>query len=302
MFDFRKISLSDKDRVKEALAVSDFRGCEYSFANNCSWHRLADTVVCFEEGFYIPCSFYGGEPVITLPSGAGRDDKGRERYISLFAQLRKYVEDQGKIFRLGSVTEQDLSWISECYGGSFEAEFSRDYSDYIYSVRELTELRGSRFHGKRNHIKRFKETEWSYSRMTPEDFDSCIAFASEGYAGSGKYDDRSAALEQLAIHTFFENYEAFGLCGGVLRQSGRLVGFTLGERLNSDTFVVHVEKALPQVQGAYPTLCNEFLKAEAQGLEYVNREEDLGIEGLRRSKLSYHPEFLLDKYTLTFKN
>ena len=97
------------------------------------------------------------------------------------------------------------------------------------------------------------------------------------------------------------NMDYLNLKGGVLKADNRIVGITIGEQLNSDTFVVHIEKALADVQGAYPMICNQFAKANAAELKYINREEDLGLEGLRKSKLSYKPAFMVDKYTVYFK-
>ncbi len=115
------------------------------------------------------------------------------------------------------------------------------------------------------------------------------------------YDDESAVGEQYAINTFFNNFDELGLKGGVIRVDGKVAGFTVGSRINSDTLDVHIEKALPNINGAYTAVMNEFAKAESNDFTYINREEDLGIEGLRKSKLSYNPEFRLVKNVVTFK-
>ena len=143
------------------------------------------------------------------------------------------------------------------------------------------------------------ENEWSFDIMNENDIDEAVLFTTEFYNRTGN-STGSNAIEQYAIHFFLMNMEQLGLTCGILRSSGRTVGITIGERLNSDTFVVHIEKALSEVNGAYPMLCNQLAKAGASQLSYINREEDMGIEGLRKSKLSYHPVFLLDKYTVCF--
>ena len=104
MFDFRKIQLSDRDRACAALAVSDFRGCEYSFANNMAWHRLADTVITFDGDFYICCSFYDGEPEFVFPAGVPTDRQGRDRYLELFGRLERFAAKDGHLLRICSVT------------------------------------------------------------------------------------------------------------------------------------------------------------------------------------------------------
>lgn len=302
MFDFREIQLSDKEWIERCLKESDFRGCEYSFANNLAWRRLSDTVICRHGDFYISCSFDDDkQPVFTFPAGAKCESKGIERYKELFSRLKTYTEQNGHRLKISSVNSEHLKWMTEYYGDKIEVYANRDSFDYIYRSSDLIELKGKKYHGKRNHIKRFKENSWAFEPMTAGHFNECIAFAAEFYNENDGYDDYSAVVEQFVIHTFFDNFEYLGLKGGVLRKDGRIVGFTIGEQLNSDTFVVHIEKAKSEIQGAYPTICNEFARENAGEFRYVNREEDLGIEGLRKSKLSYKPEFLLEKSTVTFK-
>ena len=196
--------------------------------------------------------------------------------------------------------EEDLPWLREVYGDRISADHDRGSSDYIYNSADLIALAGKKYHGKRNHIKHFTESDWSFGPITDKSIEECFLFTTEFYNRNGD-DICSAVIEQYAINFFLMNMEVLGLKGGILRQDGEIVGITIGEQLNSDTFVVHIEKALSDVNGAYPMLCNQFAKAYAADSRYINREEDMGIEGLRRSKLSYHPEFMLDKYTVCFK-
>jgi hypothetical protein len=298
MFDFRRIELADKEQINSCLAVSDFRGCEYSFANNLAWCRLADTLIAFHGDFYISCSFYDGNPYFTFPAGVFIDERGKEKYFQLFSELKKYAENQGKKFAVTSVSADNLLWLQDEYGDKLITTAERDSFDYIYNSEDLINLQGKKYHGKRNHIKRFKEHDWSFKPITADDFDECIAFAA-GFYNRSDENDFSAVVEQYAINTFFNNFDCLGLSGGMLYSDGELAGFTIGERLNSDTFDVHIEKAKAEIQGAYPTLCNEFAKTAAD-FKYINREEDLGLEGLRKSKLSYRPAFLQEKYTLLF--
>lgn len=300
--DFRNIELSDRDRANACLAVSDFSGCEYSFANNLAWRRMSDSKIAFYRDFYISLSFGGGGVYVTFPSGVPLDDAGKRKYIELFDELNKTCADGYGKLSVGSVTEENLGWLLSEYEQRkipVEVKENRSFSDYIYRSSDLAQLKGKKYHGKRNHIKRFKENDWSFEPLTAGRFDECIAFAAGSYNSAA---DRSfsAAVEQYAIHAFFENYEYLGLSGGALYSGGELAGFTIGERLNGSTFDVHIEKALGSVRGAYPTLCSEFAKTAEPDFEYINREEDLGLEGLRRSKMSYHPAFLLKKYTISF--
>ncbi|MGN0552491.1 MAG: DUF2156 domain-containing protein [Oscillospiraceae bacterium] len=293
MFDFRKIELSDKPWIEKLLAMSDFRGCEYSFANNFAWHRLYETEICRYKDFYISKSEKYGLH-FTFPAGQG-DRK------ELFCELRKYSEEKGVPLCVTSVSNDDIAFFEECFPNEFTVSSDEADYDYIYLAEKLRALTGKKYHGKRNHLNRFYENNWSYSPLTEKDFDDCILFAAESYNDNDMYDDESAIGEQFAINTFFNNFEELGLKGGVIRIDGKLAGFTIGSRINSDTLDTHIEKADPSINGAYTAIMNEFAKAESNEFTYINREEDLGIEGLRKSKRSYCPEFQIIKNMVTFK-
>lgn len=292
MLNFRRININDRERAEEYLKLSDFQGCEYCFANNLAWHRLNDTEVAFYRQFYISKSVDGNTIYFTYPAGGGNI------FDFIDSQLVPYCKNSDIPLVICGVTKQNAELLKEHYGERAEISYDRDNSDYIYNADDLINLAGKKYHGKRNHIKRFKEKPWHYENLTPEHFENCIKFAAEFYNKGNSYTEFSAVVEQFAIDTYFKYYEQLNLKGGVLFREEKLVGFCIGERLNSNTIVVHIEKALAEIQGAYPTLCNEFLKANAQEFKYVNREEDLGIEGLRKSKLSYHPCFLTEKHTV----
>ncbi len=293
MLNFRQIQISDKDWVTELMNISDFRSCEYTFANNLAWRRLSDSVISRHKDFYVVASFNGKDPVFTYPCGKGDLEE-------LFSELSKTARSSGgdKLI-VSSVNNEALSSLKDMYGESMTVSANRDYFDYIYNANDLIDMAGKKFHGKRNHIRRFKETDWEYCELTEDMFADCIEFAANSYNANKGYDSFSAVCEQFAINTYFNYYRELELKGGVLKSDGKIVGFTIGERLNSDTFVVHIEKAVPELNGAYPTLCNEFAKRNAAGFRYINREEDMGIEGLRKSKLSYNPVFLQEKYTVS---
>ncbi|MCD8096260.1 MAG: phosphatidylglycerol lysyltransferase domain-containing protein [Ruminococcus sp.] len=299
MFNFREIDITDKDRINACLAVSDFQGCEYCFANNFAWRRLNNTLIDFYDDFYISCSFRGSQPIFTFPAGVKLDDSGRNKYFELFGLLKKQAEEQGHRLIISSVTKENLEWIKSEYGEKIAVSGDASSFDYIYSSEDLASISGRRYHGKRNHIKRLKDKPYEVRRIRPEDFDYCIAFAANSYNVKNK-DSFSSVVEQYAIHKFFSDYDSLELDGVILYSDDKFAGFAIGGQLNSDTFDVHIEKADANIQGAYPMLCNELAKIAADKFKYINREEDLGLEGLKKSKLSYHPLYLLEKYTISF--
>lgn len=293
MLDFKVIEISDRSWVTELLKISDFRGCEYNFSNNFAWHRLYETKICRYKDFYISRSMKYGMR-FTFPAGNGD-------YGDLFNTLKKEAEEAGVPLVVGSVTNENLSIFEELFPNEYEVSCDEDDFDYIYEAEKLRTLSGKKYHSKRNHLARFYENNWEYSDMTENDFDECIEFAVKSYNDNQAYDDESSVAEQFAINTFMNYFDELGLKGGVIRVDGKVQGFTIGDGINSDTFDIHIEKANASIQGAYTAINNEFAKSATEGYTYINREEDLGLEGLRKSKSSYHPAIMLQKNTVKFK-
>ncbi len=291
MLEFHTIDRNDRDEANRMLAASDFRGCEYSFANNLAWHRLYKTRICFYDGFYITLSEYG-ELHFMFPAGRGD-------FKALFSKLKEYSAERGEPLRISSVTDEGLQLLHKLYGEKFTVTADEDGFDYIYNASDLRELPGKKYRKKRGHLKKLEEYDYAYSPLSPADFDECIAFAAVCYNENGSYGESEAA-EQYAINTFFSEFEYLGLSGGVLRVDGKVAAFTVGEVINSDTADIHIEKADKNIGGAYQGINYFYARSLPENVKYINREEDMGLEGLRRSKQSYYPAFMLKKYTVTF--
>lgn len=293
MIEFRDIDISDMAHINRCLALSDFMGCEYTFANNMAWKRLADSKIAFYKDFYIVCSFTEENiPFFVMPSGSGN-------YTELFSELKKYSGSMGVPLTITGITERSLPLFNELFPEMFTIEYDRDNSDYIYLSHDLIHLEGKKYHSKRNHLKHFSRYEYEFSVITEKDFDDCISFCTEDY--NKKYHSHSSVAEQYAINTYFSYFEEMKLSGGIIRINGKVTAITIGERLNSNTFCIHIEKADKSFNGIYTAINNLFVSSACGGYRYINREEDLGIEGLRKAKLSYHPVFLLNKYIIKFK-
>lgn len=294
MLDFKVIEMSDKPWIDSLLKISDFRGCEYCFANNMAWRRMYDTKITRYKDFYISCSFKDGI-YFTFPAGGGD-------YREVFGEMKKFAESHNFPLVINSVTPDKFSLFEELFlKDSYTISTDEGGWDYVYNSSDLAELKGKKYHGKRNHLKKLLEKNYSYEPLTEKDFDSCITYAVNTYNRDSAYDDYSKVCEQFAINTYFSNFRELGLCGGVLKMNGEIIAFTIGERINSDTLGVHIEKARADIDGAYPAINNLFVKSAGQDFAYINREEDLGIEGLRKAKRSYHPSFMIEKYTVKFK-
>ena len=294
MLDFHVLELADRSRVTAALEKSRFMGCEYSFANNLAWRRLDDTQAAFFGGFYISCGFGSGKPVFAYPSGEG---DVRE----VISEMRSFAENRNAPLVIVAAEQKALDALEKLFPGQFTAFSDRDSANYIYNSADLISLPGRKFHAKRNHLARFRETGCTFSLITEKDFDDAIVFLTETYNGKADTPDKSMIAEQFALNTFFNHFYELGLQGGIIRQEGIVKAVTIGEPITPDTYCVHIEKADVSVPGIYAGINNCFAESAARDFTYINREEDLGLEGLRKAKLSYNPAFLLDKYVITFK-
>jgi hypothetical protein len=211
------------------------------------------------------------------------------------------MKDKGVPVKMARVPEEIISrfdWKAE----GFVAQFDRDQSDYIYLSEDLIQLKGRKYHRKRNHIKQFKEKyTYQYLPLTPELVSDCLRLQTEWC------DLRQCEVipglhnESIAIKEAFSHFEALEVMGGVILINDRVEAFTLGEPLNRDTVVIHIEKANPSFDGLYPMINQAFLENHCSGYTYVNREQDLGEEGLRKAKESYFPHHMVNKYAITLE-
>ena len=294
MLKFREITLEDRPWIQQALHVSDFMGCEYSFANNLAWRRAANSMISQYESFYLICAFetQDGAPHFFFPAGTGS-------YHAVFQEMAAYAAAVHQPLVIMGLTERTLPVLEQLFPGMFVLENDRDNADYLYKTAEMAAMAGKKYHKKRTQIRKFEALGGVYADMHSNDFDECIALAAHTYNAKEGYTDASSVVEQYAIHTFFQYFEKLGLVGGVLRVNGALAAFSVGEPICSNVFGVHLEKADLAYPGVFPAMAQQFAAHAASGYLYLNREEDLGVPGLRKSKLSYHPAILLEKWTAT---
>ena len=174
-------------------------------------------------------------------------------------------------------------------------------ADYVYETEKLATLAGKKLHGKRNHINKFMKLypDWSYESIDDGNVEECFQMALKWRNLNGCDDDTEKNAEMCVTLNSLRLYKELGLRGGILRVNGEIAAFSLGEPVCSDTFVVHIEKAFADIEGAYPMINQQFVQHECMDYTYVNREDDAGSEGLRKAKLSYRPAFMVDKGIVT---
>ena len=185
-------------------------------------------------------------------------------------------------------------------GAGLVVEPDRDQSDYVYLVEDLATLKGRKYHRKRNHIKQFKEKySYQYVPLTSEWISECLQLQDTWCDLRNCDAIPSLASEALAVKEALTHFETLGMKGGAILIDGKVEAFTLGEPLNPETVVIHIEKTNPAYERLYPTINQAFLEKEWSGYTYVNREQDLGEEGLRKAKESYFPHHMVNKYSIT---
>lgn len=298
MVDFKRVALSDREWIEPLLMESGFQGSEYTFSNNYIYRKIYQIDVARMDGYYLVRSNKDARYRSYLyPAGSG-DVK------PVIEALIEDAREQGDVFRMHGVTKASAAQLEALFPDRFIIEEVRDNFDYIYESERLITLAGKKLHSKRNFINRFKqenENNWTYEAITSANLDECWDMNTRWCEKYGCDDTESLAEEACAVRNCFNNFDALGLSGGFLRVGNEIVAFTMGRPINHDTFIVHIEKAFSDVAGAYPMINQQFVSHAAAGYRYINREDDVGDEGLRKAKLSYKPDILLEKYAVTLK-
>ena len=194
--------------------------------------------------------------------------------------------------------------IDKLYPGQFQVNYFRESADYVYSVGNLAALAGKKYHGKKNHVNKFKKTyeKWGYESINSENILECIEMVKEWGIENDCYNDISRAEEICVMIKGLRQMKELSLKGGLIRIGKKVVAVTLGEPISDNMFVIHFEKAFADIQGAYPMINQQFIIHELMDYQYVNREEDMGLMGLRKAKESYNPEFMVEKGVVTRKD
>lgn len=298
--DWREIVMEDREILEPYYEYEQSKCCEISFANNLLWAPFYDMEYAIVKDMLVFITRVDGY-AICFP--LAKDDASAANLKEVIQIMEEYFRENNQEFKMRLVTEEKFARLEEVFPGKFEINYNRDIADYVYETEKMISLAGKKLHGKRNHINKFKENHpnWSYEPLSIENREECLAMA-EVWREINLCGDRGDKHNEFCVtRRAVSEFDSLGLTGGVLRDGERIVAFTLGEALNDEMFVVHIEKAFADVQGAYPMINQQFLTHVASGYRYVNREEDTGAEGLRKAKLSYYPAFLQEKGEVMIK-
>lgn len=292
---WKELGIEDEGTIRHYYDMEPVRNCEFTFANNFLWAPFYEIRYAVVEDMLV---FLSDEAEFSVSCPLGKGDLRKTIDV-----LAEFFHEKGRPFKMHLVSPSQFERLEELYPERFQVEYDRDAADYVYESERLISLAGKKLHGKRNHINRFKENypNWVYEKISDENVEECLEMANI-------WRQQNSCMEKGEKHNEFcvtvnalKWREKLGLRGGLIRADGKVVAFSLGEPCGEDMFVVHIEKAFADIQGAYPIINQQFVEHEAAGFRYINREEDTGEEGLRKAKLSYDPAFLMEKGLVTEK-
>lgn len=290
MLNFCKILPTDRELMHPHFYQAEGHGSEYSFANLFFW---GDQRVAFVDGTPLILSRFGTWYSYLMPQGIRREE--------LITLLREDAHERGIPLRLFGLLPEEAAWLQTQYPQEFSYRPVRDSFDYVYDIDRLAELHGKKLQAKRNHCNRFEYAYPDYRvlPLTKELLPRCREFTEQWYEEHTQaHPDAEFTGERIAIDKAFSNFEALHMVGILVETSDGIVAFSMGNRIREDTFDVNFEKALSQVNGAYPIVNREFarwIRTACPEIRFLNREDDMGLEGLRRAKESYSPDILLEK-------
>ncbi|MCI1964602.1 MAG: phosphatidylglycerol lysyltransferase domain-containing protein [Oscillospiraceae bacterium] len=294
MINFSFPELSDREWLAPKLSASGKLGSESAFGTLFLWKNTYYSKICRVQDAVLFC-FSGPLHTYNMPLC------DKSRLTEMMELMIADAADRKIPFQLWGATKEQTEELMQLFPGRFQYELDRNGSDYIYESEKLIRLSGRKFHGKRNHIAQFeRKYDWSYEDLSHENLEDCRSVAKQWCRDHGEiYDKNASASEPCAIDRALDHFDALHLAGGLIRVEGKPVAFTIGEEINPNVYLLHFEKALDGYDGLYAVINHEYAARHLEKYELINREEDMGIEGLRKAKLSYHPFLLLNRYRVT---
>ncbi|OGC42071.1 hypothetical protein A2Y85_04240 [candidate division WOR-3 bacterium RBG_13_43_14] len=290
---FKSIEINDQIYIREILWRYQPKSSELNFSNLYIWRGRYQYFWSMDNDNLVIISDQGSDSFALQPVGNGD-------LIGTTAKLFDWMKSSKKINK--PCIERADQRFTKILNGDFTINEKRDHFDYIYKRSSLVELSGNRYHNKRNHISALKrDHQVEYREFDASLLKDCNELI-ERWCGLRRCeDDMNLLSEWDAVAVAMANVNELKLQGGVLLIDGKVEAFTLGEMLNLDTLVIHIEKANPEIQGSYATINQKFAETMTEAI-FINREQDLGEFGLRQSKMSYYPSDLVKKYTIFLKN
>lgn len=289
MLDLRHLRLEDKAIIEKYIPTCCRQMCDFTFGNLYSWSTAEHTEIAEKNGFLFLRSTFNGVTSYTFPWGEGDIN-------SALAEIVADAEERSADLSFFCIAEEQIPYLKAFFGERLVYREQRDYFDYIYQAEKLATLSGRKLHSKKNHVNSFvKRNNYTFEVINEANLKDCLAFTHKWF--SEAQGTQRLEAERQVIACAFKNYSALGFFGGVLKVEGKVVAYCLGEPMrHSETFCVHFEKADNAIPTAYAAVNKLFAEILAKKYRYINREDDAGVEGLRKAKTSYQPETLIKKY------
>ena len=299
---FKDINIDSIKELQPYFEIVDYEACEYCFTTLYMWQHVYKTGYFIGDDFAVIMAEYEGNSFSILPLAK------KDKLPQVIDYIIKHFEDNNRKICFKGITKDVVETLEKLYSDKFEYIEERDLFDYVYDGESLRTLAGRKNQKKRNHINAFLkdyEGRYSYKLLDEEDFDDCLELLKIWASNKEENNEFEEGIddESIGIRKIFNNYkylrENLKIAGIYL--DGKLEAFTMGELINPNMALIHIEKANPNIRGLYPYINQQFILNEFEDVEFVNREEDLGIPGLRKAKLSYHPVKFVEKYTVREK-
>ncbi len=292
MLKFRPIKVQDFETVSNILNKSNIDNCEYCFPTMLVWgHRHPCEIAIEKDTFFLRSE--GHEHIWYLYP------KGKMDNIESVNLILEDSLSHKKPICIYGFDSEEAEMLKENFFEEFDIKYDRDGSDYVYNQIDLATLPGKKYQKKRNHVSRFlrENPNYNFVKIAPGNINKVKNFVDEWCKKYEHDDDWNFISEKQGIYELLDNYEELKLIGAMIEVDDKVVAITIAAAINSKTVDIIVEKAYHEINGAYAIINRDFASNCLSNFEFINREDDLGLENLRKSKLSYFPCKILDKYT-----
>ncbi|WML37783.1 phosphatidylglycerol lysyltransferase domain-containing protein [Clostridium sp. OS1-26] len=299
MMDFKKLALEDKQLFYKYLNPYKFLSCEYSFTTLYIWKDACDIqYAIYKDSLIIKKKDFEGNYYFMQPLGYKEED-----LKELLKYLLQYQRENNMKYIFKDLEEDFAEKIKSIYKEEQDIciKEDRDNFDYLYEADKLIKLSGKKLHGKKNHYNSFvKEYDYEVKEITNNKIIDDVINAAEKWFRENNNNDKMLYYETAAIKEIVQNMNLFNLKGIAVYVDNQVVAFSLGEKLNDKLAVIHIEKGDMNYKGVYSFINKTFIDMCFSDVKIINREQDLGIEGLRKAKLSYYPFKLEKKFILSY--
>lgn len=289
----KKLEIKDYNIIKKYLDDANYEGYNSNFVNMMMWDHEYNTRYHIEDNYLIMIHNYKGDVFFSMPFCK------REYIKDAIEYMLDYCSKNNIIFRMNECIKEVKEAIEDIFKDKFVYLADRNNFDYIYTKESLETLKGKKMQKRRNHFNSFikEDYDFKYKEIEFVDMDNIFEFL---HRWDDEHDDSlSVTSEYVAIMYLLSNIDFFPIKTGCIYIDGKIEAFIIGSPLKHNTVEIHVEKANRDIRGLYVAICKLFLENNFEGYEYINREEDMGLDNLRKSKLALHPIKLIEKYVIT---